>query len=404
MKRIRISGLARLAKQVRQELSEPISAERLARLREDVSTSLATISRILHEKGARPAGLPAPSRKAYQFLKDLDFDSIVAQDTPATNDLPPDSVSFVGLPGYFDHLLNRLARYDGRSQLEEVYDLIRSTSESIEDEIRAKDIRPKQLRKPTREMRGWLAYFAQRANFDLYCAAVQRAEPVFRAASTWPAGPSIAVLVHFRPMQEMYRIRRYDDGVPQTRNTALGGPGALLVRLPTPMICLDRELLRTLAEAAFQKSRSKKPVHDATTSEPYRRIASELELLGGVVTQTRGIHHDLAASFDRVNAAYFQGSLSRPRLVWSRTFAVRKFGHYDQAHDTVMLNAVLDRKTVPEYALDFIVYHELLHKKLGVTWKSNRMAAHTRQFTEEERRFQQYEQAKAALRKLASER
>lgn len=398
MKRIRITGLVRLARQVRQELSEPISAARLARLREDVGTSLATIDRILREKGARPASLPAPSRKAYRLMKDLDFDAVVTRDTSAsqhrcasaTNDLPPDSVSFVGLPGYFDHLLDRLAQDDDRSRLEEIHDLIRSASESIENEIKAKDVRPKQLRKSTREMRGWLAYFSQQENFDDYCAAVQRAEPAFRTACTWPAGPTIAVLVHFRPMQGMYRIRRDDN--------------AVLVRLPTPMICFDRELLHALAEAAFKRSHSKKPVHDAATSEPYQRIASELELLGGVVTQARGLHHDLAASFDRVNATYFQGSLRRPRLVWSRTFAVRKFGHYDQAHDTVMLNAVLDKKTVPEYAVDFIVYHELLHKKLGVTWKSNRMAAHTRRFMEEERKFQQYEQARAALRKLASER
>ncbi len=390
MKRIRITGLVRLAKQVRQELSEPISAARLARLREDVGASVATIDRILREKDARPTSLPTPSRKVYQFLKDFDFDSIATHDTPRTNGLPPDSVSFVGLPGHFDYLLNRLARHSDRSQLEEVYGLIRSASESIENEIKARDVRPKQLKKRTREMRGWLAYFSQWENFDDYCAAVQRAEPAFRTACTWPAGSSVAVLVHFRPMQGMYRIRRYDD--------------AILVRLPTPMICFDRELLRALAEAAFKRSHSKRPVHDAAVSEPYRRIASELELLGGIVTQTRGLHHDLATSFDRVNATYFQGSLRRPRLVWSRTFAVRKFGHYDQAHDTVMLNAVLDKKTVPECAVDFIVYHELLHKKLGVTWKSNRMAAHTRQFMEEERKFHQYEQAKAALRKLASER
>lgn len=403
MRRIRITGLVRFAKRVRQELSGPVSAARLAELRRDVDEAVNAIDQILRDKGARVAGLPSPSRKAYQFLKGLDLDSIAPEDTSSASRFAPESVSFRGLQSHFESLLDRLAQRTNHSQLhstsqhstaqsglEEVYDLIRSASESIESEIKAQDIRPKQLRKPAREMRGWLAYFTQRENFDDYCAAVQRAEPVFRAACTWPVEPSTAVLVHFRPMQEMYRIRRCDE--------------AILVRLPTPMISFDRELLRTLAEAAFKKSHSKKPVHDAAAGASYQRIASELEMLGGIVAQTRGIHHDLAAAFDRVNAAYFQGSLSRPRLVWSRTFAVRKFGHYDQAHDTVMLNAVLDKKTVPEYAIDFIVYHELLHKKLGVTWKSNRMAVHTRRFTEEERKFQQYEQAKAALRRLASER
>ena len=188
----------------------------------------------------------------------------------------------------------------------------------------------------------------------------------------------------------MYRIRGYQD--------------AIVVYLPTPMICFDQDLLRSVAEAAFRRKRDRKLVHEAAASEPYQQIASALELLSGVVAQTRGIHHDLAASFDRVNAAYFDARLSRPRLVWSQTFAVRKLGHYDHANDTVMVNCVLDKKTVPQCAVDFLVYHELLHKHLGVTWKSNRMAAHTQEFMERERQFQQYDQAKAALRKLAAER
>ena len=69
-----------------------------------------------------------------------------------------------------------------------------------------------------------------------------------------------------------------------------------------------------------------------------------------------------------------------------------------------MVNMVLDRKAVPEFAVDFIVYHELLHKQLGIIWRSNRMAVHTPEFRQRERQFRQYEQAKAVLRKLASER
>jgi hypothetical protein len=72
--------------------------------------------------------------------------------------------------------------------------------------------------------------------------------------------------------------------------------------------------------------------------------------------------------------------------------------------DTVMVSSTLDRENVPPYAVDFIVYHELLHKKLGVRWKNGRMAAHTPQFLRAEKRFRQYDQAKAVLRKLAGTR
>jgi predicted SprT family Zn-dependent metalloprotease len=170
------------------------------------------------------------------------------------------------------------------------------------------------------------------------------------------------------------------------------------------MICFDKALLRSVAEVAFRRSHDKRAIHDAAAGESYQRIGASLELLGGVVERTRGLHHDLAASFDRVNAAYFKGQMSRPRLVWSRTFATRKLAHYEHANDTVMVNIILDKKTVPACAIDFVVYHELLHKHLGVKWKSTRMAAHTDEFAAWERKFQQYDEARAALRKLAAER
>ena len=131
-------------------------------------------------------------------------------------------------------------------------------------------------------------------------------------------------------------------------------------------------------------------------------MLSELDLLGGVVEQTMGVYCDLAASFDRVNAEYFDRSIRRPRLVWSHTFTLRKFGHYDRTRDTVMVSMSLDKKDVPEYVTDFIMYHELLHKTVGVTWNNHRKAAHTPQFLEKERCFHQYHEAKAALKKLAS--
>lgn len=390
MKRLRICGLVGLAKRVRQELAGPVSPERLAQIRWDVQGAIQTVGQILTDKHVRAQDLPAPSRKAYQFLQGLDLDAVVTQSTLSASSFPPESVSFRGLPRHFDGLLDRLAQYRDHPQAEEVYRQIRSDSESIEHEVRAQRIRPEQLKKRAREMRGWLAYFSQRENFDRYCAAARRAEPAFRAPSIWATQKSFEILVHFRPMRGMYHIVGYSDWA--------------LVQLPTPAICFDEKILRSVARIAFKKGGDRKAVHDAAAGARYQKIARTLEELGGIVTQARGVHHDLDTSFDRVNAEYFQGTMSRPHLVWSRTFATRKFGHYDHTHDTIMVNMVLDRGTVPEHAIDLIVYHELLHKQLGITWKNNRIAAHTREFAKRERQFKHYDQAKAVLRKLASER
>jgi hypothetical protein len=110
----------------------------------------------------------------------------------------------------------------------------------------------------------------------------------------------------------------------------------------------------------------------------------------------------LAASFGRVNQEYFGGGLSRPRLTWSRAFGGRKFGHYDPIHDTVMISGILDRATAPDYVIDFVVYHELLHKKLGIDWSNGWAATHTAEFRERERQFARYADADALLKQLAA--
>ena len=114
-----------------------------------------------------------------------------------------------------------------------------------------------------------------------------------------------------------------------------------------------------------------------------------------------GMHRNLAESFERVNDSYFNGSMSCPRLVWSHTFTFRKFGHYDQTHNTVMVSMSLDRNDVPEYVVDFIVYHELLHKKLGSRWSNGRNFSHTSDFLRKEKQFQQYHKSRTVLNKLS---
>lgn len=388
MKRVRIHGLVKLANHVRQEISQPISSERLVQLRKNTSRSIETVNRVLNDVGARLDVLPAPSRKAYEFLAGIDFSSVETNETSSSLDFVPNSMSFPGLKSYLNSLLDQIAQGPEDSQVRQIHNSIQKSSNNIERQIRVKNIKPEQLKSQSRLIRGWLAYFARRENFSVYLAAVCRAKPIFLQTLPEARRQMASVLIHFRTMQGIYRVHLYKN--------------ATVIQLPTPMICFGRETFRLLAEQIFRKRRNKQQLLVAMLSESYQEILSDLDLLSGVAEQTMGIYYDLAASFDRINVTYFNGSLSRPRLVWSRTFTSRRFGHYDQPHDTVMVSMSLDKKDIPEYVTDFIMYHELLHKTLGVTWSNHRQAVHTPQFLEKERRFHQYLEAKVILKKLAS--
>jgi len=390
MKRVRITGIVGLADRVRRELATPLSAERLSRLRDAVGRSLRTIDGLLAQAGARVEALPAPSRKAHAFLAGIDFDSIPTQEGARSNDLPLDSVLFRGLRNALEGILEDLAQSPGPAGLQRIQDTIREISENIERQIQAKDMRPEQLKAGARAMRGWLAYFARPENFNRYVAAVGRAKPIFDGLAGRSKRFCSPVLIHFRPTQQLYGVRAYQDG---TR-----------LRLPTPMICFNKSQFGALAGLVFGRGRRRQAVTDAMLARPYQAIREEIERLEGLTEHAAGLYHDLAAAFRRVNAACFDGRMQPPRLAWSRTFTFRSFGHYDAAHDTVTVSSSLDRKDVPEYVVDFVVYHELLHKQLGVSWNKGRKAAHTPQFLRQERRFQRYSQAKAVLNRLSRAR
>jgi hypothetical protein len=133
----------------------------------------------------------------------------------------------------------------------------------------------------------------------------------------------------------------------------------------------------------------------------YQAILGEVEPHDDGGGQAAGLHHSLEEAFARVNAAYFGGTMQRPALQWSRRFTVRKFGHYDSLRDAVMISASLDRADVAAHVVDFVMYHELLHRKRGTQWNGDRKAVHTPEFLAQERRFARYAEATAFLDRLA---
>ncbi len=115
----------------------------------------------------------------------------------------------------------------------------------------------------------------------------------------------------------------------------------------------------------------------------------------------KGYYRSLDESFERVNREYFNGSMQKPVLTWSSRRAKRTLGRYDPERDIVSISRVLDSRKIPEALLDFIVYHELLHKKHGVKLKGNRRRVHTPEFRKDEKKFRDYQKMKELMEKVA---
>ena len=154
----------------------------------------------------------------------------------------------------------------------------------------------------------------------------------------------------------------------------------------------------------------KKPI-DAAHNLRYKRFASS----AAVTRQTELIRHargskryfgpegrfyNLEEVFDSLNLRFFGGLLGRPELTWSEHLARRSLGHYDAAHNTIVVSRVFDRPSSPRYAIEYLLYHEMLHLKHPVRMRGLRRCVHSREFKAEEARFPQLAEAMAFIKRL----
>lgn len=91
----------------------------------------------------------------------------------------------------------------------------------------------------------------------------------------------------------------------------------------------------------------------------------------------------LVDSFSRMNATYFAGVIERPNLEWGgKTF--RKLGHYNYHTDTIMIAETLRSRMD---LVDYVMYHEMLHKKHKFYFKNGRSFHHHTAFRNEEAQY-----------------
>ena len=113
-----------------------------------------------------------------------------------------------------------------------------------------------------------------------------------------------------------------------------------------------------------------------------------------------GRYYHLEEVFDSLNTRFFGGLLGRPELTWSEHMAKRALGHYDAAHNTIVVSRVFDRPSSPRYAIEYLLYHEMLHLKHPVRRKGLRRCVHSREFKADEAQFPQLKEALAFIKRL----
>ena len=179
--------------------------------------------------------------------------------------------------------------------------------------------------------------------------------------------------------------------------------GRLRVRISDLFVDAPEEVSEALAAILLSKLYGKKV--DPKYQRIYRRytLSPVMQERGRQARTARGrprprpgpsghFYH-LEAVFDTVNRNYFDSELPKPHLSWTPGKARSVLGRYDFHADVIFVSRFLDRETVPEYVIQYIVFHEMLHVKHGTEVRESREIVHSAAFRREERQFEHFEAA-----------
>lgn len=205
-----------------------------------------------------------------------------------------------------------------------------------------------------------------------------------------------AARVTFRPFRStLYSYRIEPDGTARVQlHTAFRtAPDAALAQLAQMILCRTKKARRELPRDAFDAFVRALP--KGAFNLPGARRGAAKAIAGP------GKHRSLDESFARVNETYFAGKMARPKLRWSPARARRILGTYREEADTLIVSQVFDSPKVPLWVLDYLMYHELLHKHLGVGRRTDgKRCMHGPEFKRLERKYARYKDAVVFLKKM----
>ena len=116
------------------------------------------------------------------------------------------------------------------------------------------------------------------------------------------------------------------------------------------------------------------------------------------VLKPAGRYYNLSEMAQDINTRYLSGR-SRADVTWGRKITRRKpttirLGWYDPIRNLITLSQRLDRRDVPVYMVEYVLFHEMLHEIIGIEkTPGGRRDIHSKKFNLMEQTYPYYNEA-----------
>lgn len=394
---IRIRGIVKAAEITRNRLQAGIPKDEVRDFQEFVAGTIAQIQCICAEENIGPTHLPTPSRKAYQFLTQIDLHNLpVVEETAQVAPWKP--IRMKNIRNQQQQFLSAIAKlaqnpHPSPSETQNLRDRIEETVTAIEQICAKQNATPAALSKPSRHIYAWMKFLTDESNLQRHLSATRRSQQMAEKMLWGLCAHSCeTIAVHFIHMAHLYKGRLTES--------------AATLHINEGFVSAKDEVLRALVTAGLWEKTPElsQTIRQYILCETYRDTILELDWIVDAEAETaKGKCYDLEILFEKVNREYFDGQMEKPRMTWNRAFTARKFAHYERWRDRIVMSISLDSDRVPQFVVEFVLYHELLHKKHSEKWVNGRLTVHTPEFRREEQRFKQYCEADKWLTLLASQ-
>lgn len=392
-----ITGLVRASKLVRKRLQYGLEAREVESFQLQVQRTVQQVEKLCSQNGVTPGALFSPSRNAYKFLKNLDLRNLPVRDpapspenaifAPSAEKAAPPRVSLTNVvrsterfheilwQDLDEHLADPVMRGVTR-------EMLAIFARDLEDLCKKKGTSTGALAQPSLLAYAWMKFVSEEQNFDAHLAALARAREGLSKSG-------LKATVQLTNMRSIWRYNREGD--------------TYVFKVHEGFLCAPPEVWASLLKLRVGDCKTDNAlVREYAHSEHFCEVAFALEsAIEETHPRAKGRVHDLDASYQRVNQEYFGGTMKKPVLTWNNVVTARKFGHYDGMRDSIMISISLDQESVPEFVVDSVMHHELLHKKHGTMFVQGKRISHSPEFRRDERLFLRFGEAEQIISSIA---